>query len=144
MNENPQNHPNSSEKSEVYNEIQRQQDLQLQQEELRLRQEEQRLEKARRNMIVSRLLGGIYFLVSALEILLLLRFLLRLAAANPDNLLSQIIYSWSNVFIGPFINLFGEPSMNDHVIETNTIAAMIIYGLLGVLGGRIIEIWRDK
>lgn len=119
---------------------QRQQEIQLQEEELRLRQEERRLQQARRNLIVNRLLKGVFFLVSALETLLVLRFILKLSAANPDSFFSQVIYGWSNPFIAPFINLFNDINLGNSVLEINTITAMIIYALLGTLGTRLVEI----
>lgn len=140
MNENP--HNNSPTHSEEYN--QRQQEIQLQEEELRLQQEERRLREARRTAILNRLLRGMFFLVAALETLLALRFILRLAGGNPDNLFAQVIYGWSDVFVAPFNNLFGEPSVNGSVIELNTLAAMIIYGLLGILGTRLVEILGER
>ncbi len=119
---------------------QRQQEIQLQEEELRLEQEERRLEQARRNLILNRLLKGMFFLVSALETLLVLRFILKLAAANPNSFFSQVIYGWSSPFIAPFTNLFNDINLGNSVLEINTITAMIIYALLATLGARLVEI----
>ncbi|WP_107667050.1 YggT family protein [Cyanothece sp. BG0011] len=119
---------------------QRQQQMQLQEEELRLEQEEHRLEQARRNLIVNRLLKGMFFLVSALETLLVLRFLLKFAGANPDSLFSQVIYGWSSPFVAPFMNLFNDINLGNSIIEINTITAMIIYGLLATLAARLVEV----
>ncbi|MEA5511169.1 YggT family protein [Crocosphaera sp. UHCC 0190] len=140
MNENP--HNDSTTHSEDH--IERQQEIQLQEEELRLRQEERRINNVRRTVMINRLLRGMFFLVAALESLLALRFILKLAGANPDNLFAQVIYGWSNPFIYPFNNLFGEPAVSGNIIEFNTIAAMIIYGLLGTLGTRLVEIIGDR
>ncbi|ACB52812.1 hypothetical protein cce_3464 [Crocosphaera subtropica ATCC 51142] len=119
---------------------QRQQQMQLQEEELRLQQEERRIEQARRNLTVNRFLKGMFFLVSALETLLVLRFLLKFADANPDSLFSQVIYGWSSPFVAPFMNLFNDINLGNSVIEINTITAMIIYALLGTLAARLVEI----
>ncbi|MDJ0846233.1 YggT family protein [Crocosphaera sp.] len=119
---------------------QRQQEIQLQEEELRLQQEERRLEEARRNLIVNRLLKGMFFLVSALETLLVLRFFLKFANANPESLFSQVIYGWSSPFVAPFMNLFNDINLGNSVLEINTITAMIIYALLATLGARLVEI----
>ena len=140
MNEQPPH--NSSTHSEDYAE--RQHEIQLQEEELRLKQEERRIREARRTVAVSRLLRGMFFLVAALETLLALRFILKLAGGNPDSLFAQVIYGWSNPFISPFNNLFGEPAVSGSVIEFNTITAMIVYGLLGILAARLIEILGDR
>ncbi len=118
----------------------RQQEMQLHEEELRLEQEESRLQQARHNQIVNRLLRGMFFLVTALEILLILRFILKFANANPDNLFATVIYSWSSPFVAPFTNLFTNIDFGGSVLEINTITAMIIYGLLATLGTRLVEI----
>lgn len=118
----------------------RQQEIQLHEEELRLEQEELCLQQARHNLIVNRLLRGMFFLVSALEILLILRFILKLANANPENLFATVIYSWSSPFVAPFNNLFSDINLGGSVMEINTITAMIIYALLSKLGTRLVEI----
>ncbi|MEM8778901.1 MAG: YggT family protein [Cyanobacteria bacterium P01_G01_bin.49] len=140
MNENP--HNNSPDYSKDH--IENQQEIQLQEEKLRLQQEERRIKETRRAAVVNRLLRGIYFLVAALETLLALRFILKLAGGNPENLFAQVIYGWSNVFVAPFNTLFGEPEVSRSIIEVNTITAMIVYGLLGVLGARLVELLGDR
>ncbi|NJL88128.1 MAG: YggT family protein, partial [Leptolyngbyaceae cyanobacterium SM1_1_3] len=50
-----------------------------QREEQRLQREEQRLKAAQHTAIAHKFEQGIYFLVGALELLLLLRFILRLS-----------------------------------------------------------------
>ncbi len=119
---------------------QRQQEIYLEEEELRLQQEEQRVQQARLNLLVNRSLKGMFFLVSSLETLLFLRFLLKFAGANPDSFFAQVIYGWSSPFIAPFINLFNDINLANGIIEINTITAMIIYGLLATLARRLVEI----
>ena len=119
---------------------QRQQEIHLQEEELRLQEEENRIQQARLNLTINRLLKGMFFLVSSLETLLGLRFILKFAGANPDSLFSQVIYGWSSPFLSPFMNLFNDINLGNNVIEINTITAMIIYGLLATLVTRLIEI----
>lgn len=136
MNEPPENqttHPDDDYQK-------RQQEIELHEEELKLEQEERRLEEARRNLIVNRLLKGMFFLVTALETLLLLRFILKLANANPENLFAVVIYGWSSPFVAPFTNLFADVNLGGSVLEINTITAMIIYALLATLGTRLVEI----
>ncbi len=140
MNEPPEN--NTTNQNDDYQ--QRRQEIQLEEEELRLEQEERRLEEARRNLIINRLLRGMFFLVSALETLLVLRFILKLANANPDNLFAQVIYGFSNPFVAPFMNLFSDINLGNSVLEINTITDMIIYGNLATLGTRLVEIISGK
>ncbi|MGK7880931.1 MAG: YggT family protein [Crocosphaera sp.] len=119
---------------------QRQQEIHLQEEELRLQEEEHRLQQARLNLIINRLLKGMFFLVSSLETLLLLRFVLKFTGANRSSFFAQVIYGWSSPFIEPFINLFNDINFGNNIIEVNTITAIIIYGLLGILATRLVEI----
>ncbi len=111
-------------------------------EEHQLAREEHRLAVARRQTIVDRAIAIIYFLVGALEVLLLIRFLLRLFGANPENQFAQVIYSFSAPFVAPFSTLFISPTFGTSVFDINLLVAMIVYALLGWLVGRLIQlIW---
>jgi uncharacterized protein YggT (Ycf19 family) len=108
-------------------------------EELRLQDEERRLAAAKRNAVVNRLVKFIYFLTGALGVLLLLRALLRLFGANPNNAFAQVIYSLSDPFVAPFATLFGTPELGkSQVFEINTLVAIVAYVILGYLVGRLI------
>ena len=67
--------------------------------------------------------------VDALELLLLLRLLLQLTAANASNQVAKVIYDWSEPFVNPFTNLFSNPTFSggDHVLDLNVLAAMAAY-----------------
>lgn len=107
-----------------------------------LAREEQRLAIARRQTVVDRAIAIIYFLVGALEVLLLIRFFLRLFGANPENQFAQIIYDFSAPFVAPFSTLFISPTFGTSVFDVNLLVAMIVYALLGWLVGRLIQlIW---
>jgi len=108
-------------------------------EELRLQDEERRLAAAKRNAVVNRLVKFIYFLTGALGVLLLLRVLLRMFGANPNNTFAQVIYSLSDPFVAPFATLFGTPEFGkSQVFEINTLVAIVAYVILGYLVGRLI------
>ncbi|MEB3337623.1 MAG: YggT family protein [Leptolyngbyaceae bacterium] len=115
--------------------LERQQELQHQQELLRLQQEGQRLETARRNTALVWIQNSVYLLVGWLEILLGLRFLLRVFGANPDNAFAQFIYNLSAPFIAPFSTLFISPVFGGgaNIFDVNVLVAMLIYALLGWL-----------
>ena len=82
----------------------------------------------------------IFFLLGLLEALLIIRFLLRLFGANPRAGFAQFIYGITGPFMAPFNGLFGTPSFEGSVLETNAIIAMIVYALLAWLIYKIIEI----
>lgn len=125
-------------------EIRRQQALEAQrrQEERRLREEEARLERARRQSILDKVINFIYYLVAALEVLLLIRFILRLSGANVENDFARIIYAISEPFYAPFSTLFISPTWNENraILDVNVLVGMAVYALLAWLVVRLIQI----
>ncbi len=74
----------------------------------------------------------IYFLLSVLEIVLILRFAFRLLGANTGNGFVSGLYAFSHVFVAPFTGIFGDPALLNtaHVFEFSTLIAMLIYALV--------------
>ncbi|MBD2256402.1 YggT family protein [Pseudanabaena sp. FACHB-2040] len=112
----------------------------------RLRFEEDQFARARRRAIVHRIIWGITYLVGALQILLGLRFLLRLTAANPDNTFAGFIYSLSQPFVAPFSTLFISPTFdgNTHIFDVNILVAMIAYLVLALLAIWLVRILSNR
>jgi hypothetical protein len=73
-----------------------------------------------------------YFVLGVLEVLLLLRFIFRLLAANPDNAFVSFLYNLSGVFVGPFNGIFANPTLvgSSSVFEFSTLVAMLVYALI--------------
>lgn len=65
-----------------------------------------------------------------LEILLGLRFLLKLMAANPNSGFAVLIYGITKPFVAPFALLVGTPTAGGVILEVTTLIAMAIYALL--------------
>lgn len=129
--------------SDPYNQG-RERELIREEEAFRLRQGERQLETARRAAVLVWVTNTVYFLVGLLEILLGLRFLLRLAGANPENTFAQIIYGISDPFVAPFSTLFISPTARNGaaIFDVNVLIAMLVYALLGwivVLLARFIQ-----
>ena len=120
----------------------RQQELRTEEEAFRLQQEENRLETGKRGATFSWIVNSVYFLVSALEILLALRFFLRFSGANLQNTFTQFIDKLSGPFVAPFSTLFISPVSGggSNIFDVNVLIAMIIYALLGWLGVRLIKV----
>ncbi len=57
----------------------------------RLRQEQQKVDAIRKRVLFRRIENSIYILVGLLEVLLVLRFFLRLFGANPENTFAKFI-----------------------------------------------------
>ncbi len=87
-------------------------------------------DRSRRNLAY-KITQLIWLLLSILEVLLGLRFLLKLLAANPYNPIAELIYSITNVFLAPFMGLTRTPSTDGVVLEIYTLIAMLIYALIG-------------
>jgi uncharacterized membrane protein len=98
---------------------------------------EQRLQTMKINRIVWTVLG-------VLEILLGLRFFLKLIAANPSSGFSVFIYGITGLFVAPFNSLLGTPTWGDSSIEVTTLIAMAIYALLFWVIVRVIQIVSDR
>ena len=65
-----------------------------------------------------------------IEILLAIRFLLRLIEANPDSGFAMLIYGITGLFVGPFNGLIATPTPGGSPLELTTLIAMIVYLLI--------------
>ena len=72
----------------------------------------------------------IWAVLGLLQILLGLRFLLKLIAANPASGFAVFIYGITKPFIAPFALLIGTPTYGGVIFEATTLIAMAIYALL--------------
>ena len=129
MNDNQRNDDN------IDRNIDRRQDLREDEETYRLKQEESRLGKAQRSNTYIWIVNSIYWLGGLLEILLMLRFALRLFGANPQNEFARLINNLSAPFIAPFSTLFISPASNEgaNIFDVNIIIAIIAYAILSYL-----------
>ncbi len=72
----------------------------------------------------------IWGVLGLLEILLGLRFILKLIGANTISGFAQLIYGITNLFVAPFDLLVGTPASGGMVLEVTTFIAMCIYALI--------------
>lgn len=76
----------------------------------------------------------VQFSVGALELLLGLRFILRLFSANQSAPFVTWIYSSSQIFLSPFKDIFPTTVLDQNfVIEFTTIFAIIVYAVASYL-----------
>jgi len=75
----------------------------------------------------------VYYVLWAVEIILSLRFGLKLLAANQANEIISFIYSISSVLMGPFDGMFGTSSVNGMTLEPSVLIAMIFYAIAGYI-----------
>lgn len=88
--------------------------------------------------IVARVAQMMWLALTALESLLGVRVLLKLAAADPSVPFARFIYGASAWFLGPFNGLTMTPQANGVVFEVSTIIAMCAYALAGWLLVRLV------
>jgi uncharacterized protein YggT (Ycf19 family) len=84
-------------------------------------------ERRQRSAMVLQIVWGI---LALLEILLGLRFLLKLMAANPDAGFATFIYGITGPFVAPFEALVSTPATGGVILELTTLIAMAIYALI--------------
>ena len=80
----------------------------------------------------------IWLLLGILEVMLALRFVLKLIAANPASPIAAAIYSFTDLFLFPFAGLTATPAVGGMVLEISTLIAMAIYALLAWAVERVV------
>ena len=99
---------------------------------------------AERRMGLFQLTRVLMTILGVLEILLGLRFVLHLIAANAASGFTQFIYGASGLFVAPFTSLVGTPTTGGTTVEVTTLIAMVVYALLFWIVLRIIPIVIDR
>jgi uncharacterized protein YggT (Ycf19 family) len=94
----------------------------------------------RRAMAVTRINQVIYFIFGVINVLLAIRFVLLLLAANQASPFVNLIYGLSHPFVLPFQGIFGEPSFDSSVVEWSSLVGIIIYSLLAYGLTRLVEL----
>ncbi len=86
----------------------------------------------------------VWSLLGLLEVLLGLRFLLKLIAANPESGFAAFLYGITNLFIAPFSLLVGTLTVGGSILEVTTAIAMVIYALAcwGIVS--VLQIMADR
>jgi len=126
--------------------FERQRELVNDEEAFRLRQEERRLEAAKRDNTFRWIINTIYLLIGLLEVLLVLRFILRVTGANPDNTFAKFIYNLSAPFVAPFSTLFVSPTADGgaNIFDVNLLVAIVVYAILGSLAVWLVQYFRGR
>lgn len=73
-----------------------------------------------------------------LEALLALRLFLKLIGANAANPFAGLLYSFTDLFLIPFVGLTGTPATGNFVLEISTVIAMIVYALVAWVIERLV------
>ena len=84
----------------------------------------------------------VYIFFGVIEALVLIRFLLKLLAANPDAGFSNLIYGITAPLVAPFQGVFPTPTSNGSVLEVAALLAIIVYALISWVIVRLIDLAR--
>ena len=94
---------------------------------------------AGRRAISTKLTQAIYLIFGLIEVLLLVRFVLKALGANADVAFAQLIYGVTGPLVAPFLGLFGaSPAVSGATFEPYTLLALVVYGAVGWLLVRIV------
>lgn len=72
----------------------------------------------------------VWYILGVLEVLLAFRFVLKLLAANPYAGFTMFIYTLSEIFAAPFLNVFRISRVEGSIFEWTTLLAMAVYALV--------------
>jgi len=89
--------------------------------------------KRRRKYGVAKVMDYLQWVLFALEMLFLLRFVLMLVGANPDNPFAQALYNFTGFFLAPFEGIVPSTMLGtkgNAVIEWSTLVGMAVYALV--------------
>ncbi len=90
----------------------------------------------------------IWYILGLIEVLLALRFVLKLLGANPNSGFVDFMYSITNILTLPFDNIFGIARTNagnvTSVFEPSILVAAAVYGLIfwGIV--KLLNVNRDS
>ena len=94
---------------------------------------------ANQNSSVARIVNIVYLLFGAIELLLVVRIVLHMVSANPDNSFASFVNGLSAPFVALFANLLQNPTLGTTgVVEITTLVAIVVYAMLAWLIGRAI------
>src|SRR5262249_4308441 len=78
----------------------------------------------------------VMYLLRVLEVLLALRFFLKLFAANPGAGFTSFVYNISQPLVAPFTGVFGITVVNNppgSIFEWTTLLAMLVYWIIAAI-----------
>jgi len=80
----------------------------------------------------------VYLVFGIIEVLIAIRFLLRLFGADPTAPFSAFILAITAPFVAPFVGVFPNTAVSGAVFEPASLLAMIVYALIAWLLAKII------
>jgi len=89
-------------------------------------------EESSRRYTIGKIIDFIRWIIVALELLFLLRFVLELIGADPNNIFAQFLYKFTGFFLYPFLGIVPDTYIgkNGAFIDWSTLVGMAVYGIL--------------
>jgi YggT family protein len=110
-----------------------------QHQDMNLTEKTRGIAAANQNSSVARIVNIVYLLFGAIELLLVVRIVLHMVGANPDNSFANFVNGLSAPFVALFANLLQNPALGTTgVLEITTLVAVIVYAIVAWLIGRVI------
>jgi len=73
----------------------------------------------------------VWFLTGLVDVILAIRFVMKLLGANPTSGFVSFMYNISEPLVAPFRGIFGTPAAGGSVLEPASLVAIVIYSLIG-------------
>jgi len=89
--------------------------------------------------ISARLVQLIRLAIFAIEGIIAVRILLKIAGANPQAGFTSFVDTLSAPFVGPFHPVFADQSTNGHPLEVGSLLAMGIFAVLAYVAVRLVK-----
>ena len=99
---------------------------------------------AERRSMVFQIMWIAWAILGLIEILLGLRFLLKLIAANPDSGFASVIYGISGVIAAPFAGVVTTSVTGGAALEVTTLIAMVVYALFFLVAVTAFEVVAER
>lgn len=93
-----------------------------------------------RRIAAFRLTQLVYWIFGLVEGLIAIRFVLKALGANPSAGFAEFLYGITAPLVGPFNALFANPASGASVLELNSLIALVVYGLVAWLIGKLVWI----
>ena len=86
----------------------------------------------------------VYTIGGIVEVLILIRIIFELFAANPDAGFNNLIYTITALLVAPFQGVFPTPQSHGSILDLAAVLAIIVYALLAWGIARLFELIRRR
>ena len=74
----------------------------------------------------------VWYIIAVLEVMLVFRFILKLAGARPEAQFTNFIYNTTWPIVAPFASVFSQTTVQGSIFEWTTLLAMAVYFIIGL------------